>query len=91
MPAAELAVWREFARCEPIGTERLDWQAATVASTVAAAAGARCKAGDFVPDYDAAWKPKATAAETEANIDAWMTAYGGSKTPCPPDPSATSR
>ena len=77
MPAAELAVWRAFAQREPIGMERLDWHAATVASTVAAGAGARCKAGDFVPDYDAAWKPEPTAPEIEAKVNAWMIFYGG--------------
>lgn len=76
MPAAELAIWREFSRCEPIGDERGDWQTARIASVVLGTHGVKASPADLVPDYDAAWRPPPTEEEVMEKITAAMLAFG---------------
>ncbi|CAB3859325.1 hypothetical protein LMG26788_02178 [Achromobacter pulmonis] len=48
MDTYELSLWREFDRTSPIGDERSDLLSATLAATVAQAAGAKVKPEDML-------------------------------------------
>jgi len=65
----EFAEWLAFDRIDPIGDERGDLQAATVAAAVTAphmGRGRRVTARDFMPDFEQEHKPKQTADQMQA-------------------------
>ncbi|MFY2060252.1 phage tail assembly protein T [Achromobacter xylosoxidans] len=67
MDTYELSLWREFDRVSPLGDERADLLHATLAATVAQAAGANVKPLDMLIQWGTT---EANEAESQAGASA---------------------